>query len=364
MPGRAVEADCVSTQIDTEVSSASVPAVLFADVSGWTDLTSRVGDSAALSLRDGLFGPLKEIIQKNKGWLVKTLGDELMCLFGSAQEAARAACDMQLHAERANSVASEPLPLRIGMHAGQVVVKDNDIEGNTVNVAARVAAASKPERILMTRAAAERLNEDFSELLRQWRNEAFKGKTETFELFELNWRQEPEERTIVSRTAENAGTKFKSLTLRCQGKVCVLQVDGKAVTFGRSRHNTLSIADPGHFVSGNHGKIEIRGGQRGAHRQQPQRHLRFLRTGTLLPGRQAAGPPQFRPHGAGPGAGRIRYGDCRIRARGRRRAWRHVGQTRQKNPLGSGGSRSKLAFCRPPATLSSHVININHCIPG
>jgi hypothetical protein len=168
---------------------------------------------------------------------------------------------MQLHAERANSVASEPLPLRIGMHAGQVVVKDNDIEGNTVNVAARVAAASKPERILMTRAAAERLNEDFSELLRQWRNEAFKGKTETFELFELNWRQEPEERTIVSRTSENAGNRlFKRLTLRCQGKVCVLQADGKAVTFGRSRHNTLSIADPGHFVSGNHGKIEIRGG--------------------------------------------------------------------------------------------------------
>jgi adenylate cyclase len=237
-----------------------VPAVLFADVSGWTDLTSRVGDAAALSLRDGLFGPLKEIIRKNQGWLVKTLGDELMCLFDSAQDAARAARDMQLHAERANSGAREPLQLRIGMHAGQVVMKDQDIEGNTVNVAARVAAASRPERILMTRAAAERLHEDFSQLLRHWRSEAFKGKSENFELFELNWRRNSEERTIVSRACADRAARFSRLTLRCQGTVRVLEPDGKALTFGRGRNNTLVIDDPGHYVSGSHGRIENRGG--------------------------------------------------------------------------------------------------------
>ena len=254
-----MEADCVTTQLDTEVT-ASVPAVLFADVSGWTALTSRLGDRAALALRDGLFGPLKEIIRKNRGWLVKTIGDELMCLFDSAQEAARAARDMQLHAERANSSASEPLPLRIGMHAGQVIMKDDDIEGNTVNVAARVTAASRPERILMTRATAERLNEDLSQLLRQWRSEAFKGKAESFELFELNWRREPEERTIVSCASVNCTARFNRLTLRCQGNVGVLEPDGKPLTFGRGRQNTLIIDDPCHYVSGSHGKIENRGG--------------------------------------------------------------------------------------------------------
>ena len=254
-----MEADCVNAQTETEVAP-SVPAVLFADVSGWTDLTSRVGDRAALSLRDGLFGPLKEIIRKNRGWLVKTIGDELMCLFDSAQEAARAARDMQLHAERANVGASELLQLRIGMHAGQVVMKDDDIEGNTVNVAARVAAASRPERILMTRATAERLNEDFSQLLRQWRSEAFKGKAETFELFELNWRREAEERTIVSRASGIIAAGFNRLTLRCQSNVRFLDPGGKALTFGRGRQNILVIDDPGHYVSGSHGRIEIRGG--------------------------------------------------------------------------------------------------------
>src|SRR5687767_3908989 len=120
----------VPTDTETEVALA-VPAVLFADLSGWTDLTSRVGDEAALAVRDALFVPLKIIIGSNRGWLVKTLGDELMCLFESAADAARAALQMQRHAERANRGASEPLPLRIGIHAGGVIMKDKDIEGNT-----------------------------------------------------------------------------------------------------------------------------------------------------------------------------------------------------------------------------------------
>ena len=258
-PGSAAETDGGKTGGETEIA-AGVPAVLFADVAGWTDLTSRVGDRAALSLRDDLFGPLKQIVDSHRGWLVKTIGDSLMCLVDSAQEAACAARDMQLHTERANSGAGEPLALRIGLHSGQVVMKDNDIEGNTVNIAARVAAASRPERILMTRAAAERLNEEMSELVRQWRSEAFKGKAESFELLELDWRREPEQRTTISRPSESAAPPFRRLTLRCQGQVHVLEPAGKALTFGRSRHNTLLIQDPEHFVSGSHGRMEVRGG--------------------------------------------------------------------------------------------------------
>lgn len=244
---------------DTEITQP-VPAVMFADVSGWTDLTSRVGDQAALALRDKLFKPLKKIIEKHRGWVVKTLGDGLMCMFKSAQEAARAAREIQRHAERANRHAKEPLSLRIGIHAGEVVVKSNDIDGNTVNIAARVTAASKPERILMTRVAAELLKEDMADLLRIWRTEVLKGKEETFELFELNWRKEAAVGTIAVRATGDRAGQFKRLTLRCQGKVCVLQSGGKPLTFGRSSHNGLVIEDPHTFVSGSHGKIEILGG--------------------------------------------------------------------------------------------------------
>jgi len=139
-------------------------------------------------------------------------------------------------------------------------VRDNDIDGNTVNIAARVAAASKPERILMTREAAELLKEDMSDLLRTWRSEALRGKEETFDLFELNWRKEAAVGTIISRPTEGRTSQYKRLTLRCQGKECVLESGGKPLTFGRSSHNTLVINDPHIYVSGSHGKIEILGG--------------------------------------------------------------------------------------------------------
>jgi class 3 adenylate cyclase len=244
----------------TTATTPPVPAVLFADVSGWTDLTSRIGDQGALDLRDSLFIPLKDIVRKNGGWVVKTMGDGLMCKFDSPQDAALAACEMQRHAELVNRDAEEPLPLHIGIHAGQVVVKDDDIEGNTVNIAARVTAVSKPERILMTRVASERLNDDMSGLLRTWRSEVLKGKEETFDLFELNWREAGGPGTIISRLIGERTSAFKRLTLRCQGKVCVLEPGGKPLTFGRSRHNGLVIDDPLTYVSGSHGRIEIRGG--------------------------------------------------------------------------------------------------------
>jgi adenylate cyclase len=238
-----------------------VPAVLFADVSGWTDLTSRVGDETALALRDKLFRPLKKIVQKHRGWVVKTLGDGLMCMFKSPQAAARAARDMQRHAERANRNAKEPLPLRMGMHAGQVIVKNKEVEGNTVNIAARVAAASKPERILLTRSVAELLQEDLSGVLRMWRNEVLKGQEESFELYELNWRADSDGvGTVFSRPTREKEAQYKRLTLRCQDKVCVLESGTPPLTFGRSPHNRLVIDDPEIFVSGSHGKIEIIGG--------------------------------------------------------------------------------------------------------
>ncbi len=244
----------------TTETNPPVPAVLFADVSGWTDLTSRVGDQAALALRDSLFTPLKDIVRKNRGWVVKTMGDGLMCKFDSPQDAALAACEMQRHAELVNRDAEEALPLHIGIHAGQVVVKDDDIDGNTVNIAARVTAAAKPERILLTRMASERLNDDMSGLLRTWRSEVLKGREETFDLFELNWREAGGPGTIIIRPTGDRASTFKRLTLRCQGKVCVLEAGGKPLTFGRSRHNGLVIEDPLTYVSGSHGRIEIRGG--------------------------------------------------------------------------------------------------------
>src|SRR5262249_36858669 len=126
--------------------------------------------------------------ERHHGRVVKTNGDELMCLFESAEHTARAACAMQRFATRANADTDEPLALHIGFHVGPLVMMNADVEGDTVNVAAQVVKASQPERMLATQESVVHLSRQLSRLGRPWRTEAVKGRERPLELVELVWR--------------------------------------------------------------------------------------------------------------------------------------------------------------------------------
>ena len=148
----------------------------------------------------------------------------------------------------------------MGIHAGRVILKDGDVEGNTVNIAHRVAASSSPQRVLLTRTAADLLPDEFSRLLRPWRTEALKGQEEAVGLMELEWRSDVAKDNVTVYLGRTAVPQYRRLTLSCQGQVRVLESGGKPLTFGRNAGNELVIDDPKMFVSGSHGRIEISGG--------------------------------------------------------------------------------------------------------
>ena len=241
------------------VSLSSERAILFADISGWVDLCSRLGDERALALRDALFIPLQAIVKSHGGQVVKTLGDELMCSFGSLAGAARAACDMQRHAEVANQRNGEPLLLRMGLNWGEVILRSNDVEGNTVSVAARIASNSKVERILLSRDSADMLPANLRDRIRPWGVEALKGKEDAIELVELLWRSGIPD-TVQALRKEDERKQFSRLSLRCQGQTRTLEAGGKPLTFGRAPHNDLVVIDDKSLASSNQGKIELRAG--------------------------------------------------------------------------------------------------------
>ncbi|MGZ9909656.1 adenylate/guanylate cyclase domain-containing protein, partial [Escherichia coli] len=71
-------------------------------------------------------------ISKNAGRLFKAMGDGFLIEFASAVQAMNCAKAIQ----EANGLG--PLPLRIGIHVGDVVVQGDDLMGDGVNVAARI----------------------------------------------------------------------------------------------------------------------------------------------------------------------------------------------------------------------------------
>lgn len=121
-------------------------AVLFTDVVGSTELLDRLGDEAANQLRRRHFALLRSTIGDHEGREVKSLGDGLMVVFGSARAAVACALAMQ----RAVAACQDPLVLRIGIAAGEVLREDDDYFGRPVIVARRLCDAGRGGEVLVS----------------------------------------------------------------------------------------------------------------------------------------------------------------------------------------------------------------------
>ena len=124
--------------------------VLFTDLAGSTELMSRLGQSAFDDVRRAHFAALRKAIQRNGGEEVKTLGDGVLAVFGSAADAAECAVAMQQAAQRQAAAVPAPLAIRVGIGLGDVRFEEGDVFGTPVVEAARLVEVARPGQILAT----------------------------------------------------------------------------------------------------------------------------------------------------------------------------------------------------------------------
>jgi adenylate cyclase len=121
------------------------PAIAFLDLSGYTSLTEREGDEAAVRLAEQLGDMVRAAATRHGGRVVKLLGDGVMFHAADPADAVR------LGLELVHDAPERGLPrARMGVHAGPVILRDGDYFGRTVNVAARVADYARPNEVLVT----------------------------------------------------------------------------------------------------------------------------------------------------------------------------------------------------------------------
>jgi class 3 adenylate cyclase len=118
-------------------------AILFADIAGSTALYESLGDALARDIVARCIAIMTKVVQKYRGELIKTIGDEIMCVFASSRTAMLAACEMQESVERDKPGGRTQMFLRIGFHWGEVIRESNDVFGDAVNIAARMASAAR-----------------------------------------------------------------------------------------------------------------------------------------------------------------------------------------------------------------------------
>lgn len=125
-------------------TSRQLTAIMFADIAGYTAIMQE-DETLALRMKNKLRETLEAEITRHQGRILEFRGDGALCCFTSTLEAVRAAIALQLAMQTAPTV-----PLRIGMHTGDVVIEGDSIYGDGVNIASRMESFAIPGSIFIS----------------------------------------------------------------------------------------------------------------------------------------------------------------------------------------------------------------------
>ena len=235
-------------------------AVLFADICGSAALYENLGDDLARQLILRCINTMSAQIAVYHGRLIKTIGDEIMCTFPSAEAAFRAACAMQSAVENDLPQDGIPMHVRIGFNYGEVINEFNDVYGNTVNVAARVVAITRADQIMATRAVLDALPDDLRDRMRQILRAEFKGLQDRLDIYQVVSEMESPLSTRIGIPAyRKSAETVHELALRYRHHTVTVNRQYRSAVLGRDE--TCSLMVQNDLASRLHCRIELRFGK-------------------------------------------------------------------------------------------------------
>ena len=132
--------DSVSTDLERVLAT-----VLFTDIVDSTRSAAQVGDQRWRQFLDNHDQLARQMVERHRGNLVKSTGDGILATFDGPGRAVRCALSFGTAAQQIG------LPLRAGLHTGEIELRGRDIGGIAVHAAARVMAQSGSNEVLVSR---------------------------------------------------------------------------------------------------------------------------------------------------------------------------------------------------------------------
>ncbi|TLY76578.1 MAG: adenylate/guanylate cyclase domain-containing protein [Gammaproteobacteria bacterium] len=232
-------------------------AILFADVVGSTRLYELMGDLRARDMVAICIEVMRSATEQHQGTVIKTMGDEVMATFPSADEALNAAAQMQqqisTHAQL--KLDGQPVAIRIGCHYGPVMLENRDVFGATVHTANRMTSQAKATQIITTAATVERLSPEWRASCRQIDIATLKGQGSDVTLYEVLWQSEDVTSMVPAIAMKSRPVRLMRLRLRCQDQDILVDEQKSSITIGRAEDNDVVIK--GNLISRLHARIEI-----------------------------------------------------------------------------------------------------------
>ena len=126
------------------VSKRQLAAIMFTDIAGYTALMQQ-DERTAIRTREKHRSIFNQGTKKYNGRILQYYGDGTLSIFDSAIEAVKCAIEMQLDFQ-----AEPAVPVRIGIHTGDIVFSDEEIIGDGVNVASRIESLAVPGSVFIS----------------------------------------------------------------------------------------------------------------------------------------------------------------------------------------------------------------------
>ncbi len=159
---------------------------MFTDMVGYSALTHR-NEALALELLAEHRTLLRAVFPKHQGLEIKSTGDGFLVEFASALAAVQCAVEIQKLMRTRNESRSPErrVLIRVGIHLGDVVRRENDVFGDGVNIAARIEPLAEPGGICVSRAVYEQIENKVEHALVQLSRPALKNIQATVEVYRL-----------------------------------------------------------------------------------------------------------------------------------------------------------------------------------
>ena len=234
-------------------------AILFADVVGSTKLYEQLGDLRARDMVGVCIEVMRAATDQNHGTVIKTMGDEVMSTFPTADDALNAAAQMQkqIALHPALKVDEHTVAIRIGCNFGPVVLENRDIFGSAVHTANRMTSQAKAGQIMTTATMVEHLSTDWRASVRQIDIATLKGRSSEVALFEVLWQTEDVTSMVpaIAVSSRDRSKKTQRMRLKYQGQEVLVDEGTANITIGRAEENDLVVK--GNLISRLHARVEI-----------------------------------------------------------------------------------------------------------
>ena len=230
-------------------------AVMFADICDSTALYNKLGDDAGRDVVNACLSAVASVLPRYDGRVVKTIGDEVMCVFPSTDLAVLASSEVQ-SLITSSRPGSYPVMLHLGLHYGPVLVEDGDVFGDAVNIAAYLTAVATPEQILTSETTEKCLSAALKSCVRPIFRAMLKGSAQESTVYQVLWRTDRLHITDVNLHSKRLipSDSGSLLVTFNEGRVRVDQWR-TSVTIGRAPECDLVVVDK--FASRKHLTIKL-----------------------------------------------------------------------------------------------------------